>query len=68
MNHQDSAIYGLEDFETLNSYNIRNELRSLGNSVKEREIRCKSLDDYVFKKPDDNLFNDQRLIVRNKND
>ena len=68
MNHQDSVIYGLEDFETLNSYNIRNELRSLGNSVKEREIRCKSLDDYVFKKPDDNLFNDQRLIVRNKND
>lgn len=68
MNHSDSVIYKYEDFEVIKNYDIRNKLSSLGNGIKDREIRCKTLDDYVFKKPDDNLFNDQRLIVRNKND
>lgn len=68
MNHQDSVIYGLEDFQTIKNYDIRSQLRSLGDGIKDRDLRCKTLEDYVFKKPDESLFYDQRIVIRNKND
>lgn len=68
MNHRDSLIYTFEDFEKYQNYNIRSRLRSLGSSDPNMAIRCKTLDSSVFRAPDEKLFNDQRPIVKDKND
>ena len=68
MNHYDSVIYSLEDFESYQNYNIRNRLRDLGAEDKERTIKCKTVDNSVFKAPDENLFNDKRSVEKDKND